>query len=399
MKESPFIKELTSMLHDAPEINLSQTDKIVIFSDLHIGNRGRRDDFLRNSSAFMHILEHYYLKNDYTLVLNGDIEELQKFSLKRIIAKWPDLYQLFQGFERKGSLYKISGNHDLELKFLNNPHLKTTIVKGLKLNYHGHQIAIFHGHQGSLIMERFYLLWKILLRYIVNPVGIKNISYSHDNTLRFKTERRVYNFSRNHKIVSIIGHTHRPLFESMSKIDCLKFKIEQLCRDYSKASATIRQILAAKIQDYHQELQYLIKKNKSEDLRSSLYNSDLLVPCIFNSGCVIGKKGITAIEINGGNIALIHWFDRNKSQKYFDFNGYRPEQLDESDYFRVALKEDNLDYIFTRIQLLANLPPVGNRRHPFSILKPKVRLTSLKLKPDLSKNDVLTLKSTGSFKG
>ena len=121
MKESPFIKELAKVFAEAPEIKLSKTDKIVIFSDMHVGNRGRQDDFVRNSASFMHILENYYLKNGYTLVLNGDIEELQKFSLQKIVARWPELYRLFQQFERRGALYKIAGNHDLELHFVKNP--------------------------------------------------------------------------------------------------------------------------------------------------------------------------------------------------------------------------------------------------------------------------------------
>ena len=78
-----------------------------------------------------------------------------------------------------------------------------------------------------------------------------------------------------------------------------------------------------------------------------------MVPCIFNSGCVIGKKGITAIEITKGKIALVHWFDRRKSQKYLDYNGYVPVQLGDSEYYRVVFKEDDLNYIFARIKLLA----------------------------------------------
>jgi UDP-2,3-diacylglucosamine pyrophosphatase LpxH len=396
MKESPFIRELAKLFDESPEIQLAKTDKIVIFSDLHIGNRGRQDDFVRNSASFMHILEHYYLENDYTLVLNGDIEELQKFSLKKIITRWPELYRLFQQFEHKGALYKITGNHDLELQYLKNPLLKTAILKGLKLNYQGHRIAIFHGHQASLIMERFYLLWKILLRLFANPLGIKNISYSHDNDTRFKTERRVYNFSRDRQLVSIIGHTHRPLFESMSKVDCLKFKIEQLCRDYSNAGERTRKTLALKIKEYHRELESLLAKNNTENIPGSLYNSDLLVPCTFNSGCVIGKKGITAIEISNGNIRLVHWFNRNTSQKYFDFNGYQPKQLGESDLFRVVLKEDGLDYIFTRIELLSPSPASKSQNIPVASNK-VTQLVSFKPKSSASKT-VSTLKRA-SFKG
>ncbi len=360
MKQCKFNQMLTKLFHESPEITLHNQDKIVVFSDLHIGNRGSRDDFLRNSATFMYILEHYYLQKGYKLVLNGDIEELQRFSLKSIVAKWPELYRLFGRFEQTKALYKIVGNHDLELNYTKNPYLKTPILKSLKINYKKHHLIIFHGHQASLIMERFHYLWKVILRYIVNPIGIKNISYSHDNNMRFKTEKRVYNFSRDRRVVSVIGHTHRPLFESLSKIDCLKFKIEQLCRDYSATNSRMKEVLAAKIRTCHSELQYLMKKNKTGSTRSSLYNSDLMVPCTFNSGCVIGKKGITAIEIRDGNIALVHWFDRRNSKKYFDFNGYQPERLGDSDYFRVVIKEDSLDYIFARIQLLAK-PDFGNQ--------------------------------------
>jgi hypothetical protein len=74
---------------------------------------------------------------------------------------------------------------------------------------------------------------------------------------------------------------------------------------------------------------------------------------LFNSGCGIGRHGITAIEIVQGRAALIYWFDRRKSAKYFESEGYQPQQLGDSDYFRVILKDEDLDYIFTRINLLS----------------------------------------------
>ena len=73
---------------------------------------------------------------------------------------------------------------------------------------------------------------------------------------------------------------------------------------------------------------------------------------MFNSGCGIGRHGITALEIAGGRIALVYWFDRRKSAKYFESESSQPQQLGDSDYFRVILKEEDLDYIFTRINLL-----------------------------------------------
>ncbi|HBF37618.1 MAG TPA: metallophosphoesterase [Firmicutes bacterium] len=354
-KEQKLNEALSRLLEEAPHFSITNNDKIVVFSDLHMGNGGRHDDFLPNSEFFKYILEQYYLKNHYKLILNGDIEELQKFSLKQIKVKWRELYHLFDEFDKKGAFFKLVGNHDSKL-FSKKTDTKKPLYHSLKLNYNQHQIVIFHGHQASLVMKHFNSFCSLALRYIISPIGIKNYSISHNSTTKFNTEKRVYDFARTHKVVSLIGHTHRPLFESLSKIEYLKFKIEQYCRDYSqgdKDQATLDK-LAAKIKKFNAELQYLsMKKNIRKGSRSSLYNSDLMVPCMFNSGCAIGKTGITAIEIADGKISLIHWFDRRKSQKYLDYNGYTPVQMENTEYFRVALKEDNLNYIFARIELLA----------------------------------------------
>jgi predicted phosphodiesterase len=122
--------------------------------------------------------------------------------------------------------FQIAGNHDPDL--VNIKSRSQRRLSARKLEYDSKTIFIFHGHQASFFWERFQTLCGFILRYIANPLGIKNYSVSHDSRIRFQTEKRVYNFSRHMQIVSLIGHTHRPLFESLSKVDCLKFKIEQL---------------------------------------------------------------------------------------------------------------------------------------------------------------------------
>ena len=84
----------------------------------------------------------------------------------------------------------------------------------------------------------------------------------------------------------------------------------------------------------------------------NLYHEGPLLPCLFNSGSGIGRHGITAIEIAGGRIALVIWFDRRRSLQYAESAGYEPQRLGDSDYYRVVLKEEDLDYIFARIELL-----------------------------------------------
>jgi hypothetical protein len=192
-----------------------------------------------------------------------------------------------------------------------------------------------------------------VLRYIATPLGIKNYSVSHDSLKKFKIEKKVYHFSSRKKVISVIGHTHRPLFESLSKIDSIKFKIEQLCRRYPETRADEKQRIERDIRYYKNELNHTYKNNYKNGSNSSLYNANLLIPCLFNSGTVVGKRGITSIEIANNSIALIHWFNRKKTDKHFSHNDGSTERIGKSDVFRLTIKNENLDYIFTRIKLLA----------------------------------------------
>ena len=80
--------------------------------------------------------------------------------------------------------------------------------------------------------------------------------------------------------------------------------------------------------------------------------SEVTIPCIFNSGCVIGKRGMTAIELNNGNISLIHWFDRERNVKNYNYREEKIERADRSSFYRMVLKTDTLKNIFNRIKLL-----------------------------------------------
>ena len=107
MKKKKYsnFENLSFIFKDAFNINISNKDKIIIFSDLHLGNGSSLDDFHHNSSLFSIALEHYYLSKGYSLILNGDIEDLQKFHLSQITRYWETLYQLFTLFYKKKKLY------------------------------------------------------------------------------------------------------------------------------------------------------------------------------------------------------------------------------------------------------------------------------------------------------
>jgi hypothetical protein len=100
-----------------------------------------------------------------------------------------------------------------------------------------------------------------------------------------------------------------------------------------------------------------LKRSERRDvLRQSLYGDELPVPCLFNSGSAIGKKGITAIELNNQNIALVYWFIEGQGRKFVNRGWYDVEQMPGTSYRRVVLNQDRLDYIKARIELLGNSP-------------------------------------------
>jgi predicted phosphodiesterase len=319
-----------------------------------MGNGTAKDDFKGNSALFLHVLKHHYLAGAYNLVLNGDVEELQRFEESKIAGAWPDVYWAFDEFHQAGRFYKTVGNHDLALLLNKGNDSRYPLHHGLVLRWNEHPIFIYHGHQASGKYLKYNRLLGITLKYLANPLRIRNFSVAHSSRKQYAIEKKVYHFSSSRKIVSVIGHTHRPLFESLSKVERLKHKVEQLSREYTESNHPDEQKKIKKsIKNYKKELIKMFKKDNGAFDRKNIYNTAITVPCIFNSGCVIGKRGITALEIEDDHIRLVHWFDQNTSRKYLKNYGYEPEPLKETDYFRMIINEEHLGYIFARINLLS----------------------------------------------
>jgi hypothetical protein len=347
--------ELDRLLQTAVPVKLDHASRVVVFSDLHLGDGGRNDEFLHNSLLFETVLEQHYLSRRCSLVLNGDIEELMKFSGGSIEKAWTSLYDLFLRFAREASLWKIYGNHDLGLLHDDGYPLAPWLVESLAFSLGDDTILLFHGHQASpflrepcsvLARSLFYLL-----RYIAKPAGIRNYSVSYKSRKRYLIEKAVYEFSNRAGIISIIGHTHRPLFESLSKVDALNYRIEDLCRAYPAAGPDRRSVIEDEIGHLKDELDACYRRGFRKSLRSGRYGN-ITIPSIFNSGCAIGKRGMTAIEIEEGMIRLVYWHNGRLEGKGWEKTSGM-EELGSSGFFRMVLNEDRLDYVFSRIRLLA----------------------------------------------
>ncbi|MDR2536029.1 MAG: serine/threonine protein phosphatase [Treponema sp.] len=330
-------------------LDISQGGKTLILSDLHMGH-GKRDDLAGNGGFLTDILEGYYLENGWTLVLNGDIEELLRYSLESIQAQWSRLYQVFDCFNRDHRLYKILGNHDEALIFVKN--YPYPLYNAVQIKTSQVPIYVYHGHQSSKLYTQYNNLINAGIRYFLKPLGLRNISSVRSPYRRFEVEKQAYLFSLNNNCISIIGHTHRALFESLGRFDYIKFEIERLCRDYPASCGPDRERIASEVQALRFELSKLKRSERRDVLRQSLYGDELPVPCLFNSGSVISKKGINAIELDNENIALIYWFIEGKGKKFVNRGGYNIEVFRETPYRRSILNQDRLDYVKAKIDLL-----------------------------------------------
>lgn len=345
-------RKLDRLLRSAQEITPGPGHRLVIFSDLHLGDGGASDDFKKNGELFLAAMRRYYLKKKFTLVLNGDIEELARFRLKSITARWAEVYRVWGEFAARGALVKLVGNHDLGLLRRGRSDLPFPVVESLQIRLGGKLLFVMHGHQTSNLNWAFQTFGILFLRWLLRPLGIGNYTVARSSRRRFKVEKRMYGFARKKKIMALIGHTHRPLFESLSRLESLKVEIENLCRKYPRAAKAARPGLERQLERLKAEFVKLQGKDRQVRSAENLYHDGPLLPCLFNSGCGIGRHGVTGIEIVRGRAALVYWVDRGRTDKYFDAEGYEPQRLGDSDFYRIVLKEEDLDYIFTRIDLL-----------------------------------------------
>ena len=135
-------------------IKINDESKIIVLSDFHLGSGKSRDEFRKNSSLIMTVLKEWYLPKGYTLILNGDIEELHRLKLPTVSRAWKELYEIFLEFKKGPGLYKILGNHDSGLQTLRKTgrcdaeiEVNSELLSSLILEYGEYEMLVLHGHQ------------------------------------------------------------------------------------------------------------------------------------------------------------------------------------------------------------------------------------------------------------
>lgn len=289
----------------------SKKDKFIIFSDQHKGAKNGADDFMICEPNYLAALDHYYEKG-YFLIALGDCEELWEnlwFSVKK---KHQPSFEREKQFAEANRFIKIFGNHDLFWQ--NDPlagfQLKDVYGKDINI-YEGallqttidnNTVNIFctHGHQGDAVSDgnwfsKFFVskIWAPLQSLLkINPN-----TPAYDAQLKTAHNSIMYDWSAVQKNLFLItGHTHQPVFESLTHI-------ERLYRSLLFA----RQV---KDQSMIESLQKEIQLRKFEFTEISPdYLS--LKPTYFNTGCCCYNDGdITGIEIEEDCIRLIKWHSK-----------------------------------------------------------------------------------------
>jgi predicted phosphodiesterase len=306
--------------------------KFIIFSDQHKGARNGADDFSQAEPNYLAAMEHY-AKNDFYFINMGDSEELWENSLSKVRKFNEKVFAAEREFVRKDRFVKIFGNHDLywdndpfawwQLKQIFGQKIKIYEGVVLKTQINNKPLRIFctHGHQGDAQSDgnwfsKFFVanIWSPLQAYLrINP-----------NTPAYNIETKtlhnsiMYEWSSEQKdTVLITGHTHQPVFGSLTYIERL-YKQFQLAQQ-------------EKNEDEVRRLQQEIRKVE-RDFTSVAIDYMTMKPYYFNSGCCCYTDGdITGIEIEEGCIRLIKWSMKDES----------PE--------REVLEETSLEKLFYQI--------------------------------------------------
>ena len=291
-----------------------KTGRFIIFSDQHKGGRDGADDFVLAEPNYMAALE-YYNNNDFSLIGLGDCEELWENTLHKVRDSYPKTFEAEKNFLQRKSFIKVLGNHDLywgndpfawlQLKKIYDEDVK--IYEGLILSVviNGRPFHIFctHGHQGDAqsdgnCFSKFFVarIWAPLQAYLrINP-----------NTVAYNNEKKtlhneiMYEWSaRQDNTLLITGHTHQPVFVSLTHIERLykELQIARLNKDEFRMA----------------ELEQEIRRREKEFSAVSIDYLNMK-PSYFNSGCCCFVDGdITGIEIDGGQIALVKWTSKDQA--------------------------------------------------------------------------------------
>ncbi len=285
---------------------------IVIFSDHHKGARDGRDDFGPAEKNYLAAL-HYYNSRKFYYINLGDSEELWENNIFTILKHNKATFEMERLFAERNAYCKIYGNHDLywqndpfaqiALKKMYGRHvdIHTGIVLRVSLPTGPIDILCTHGHQGDAqsdgnAFSKWFVsnIWGPTQAFL--DVNTNTPACNHEN----KTLHNQYMYewsAAQRELVLITGHTHQPVFNSLTHLERLYLRMEEaLLKKDEEAIRNIEREIPKRKQQY--------------DYVNSSFRT--MKPSYFNAGCCCFNGGtITGLEIAGGSIRLVRWVVEN----------------------------------------------------------------------------------------
>ncbi len=304
------------------------TDKFIILSDQHKGARDDMDIFALAENNYLAALD-YYDKAQFFYINLGDSEELWENLFVTINRHNKATFESEKRFINRQAFLKIFGNHDLYWD--NDPLAAVSLMQVygetvkiyegviLQANINGTPLNIYmtHGHQGDLQSDGNWFskwfvsdIWGPLQAYLrVNP----NTPANNDQ-LKTNHNQMMYEWSsKRENTLLITGHTHQPVFKSLTHLEKLYDEMARAKKDNNTAAI-------AEIE----------KQITNRNMRGDVVpDFSAYKPYYFNSGCCCFDDGdITGIEIADGYIRLIKWeYDKQKQSKRLVLDECKLEEL------------------------------------------------------------------------
>jgi predicted phosphodiesterase len=293
-------------------INFTEKDNFIIFSDQHKGARDFADDFTTNEKNYLAALA-YYNSNNYQLICLGDSEELWENTLEAVKKHNKLTFEAEKLFLHRNSFVKVFGNHDL---YWDNDPLasfqleriygqKVKIYEGLILtttiDEKPLQLFLTHGHQGDLQSDGNWFskwfvstIWAPFQAYLrINPN-----TPAYNNQFKSAHNQLMYEWAAEQEAVLITGHTHQPVFNSLTHLERMYIELnEAISKNDEAAQGRIKQQM---------EIEKIVYGTEIPTFKA-------MQPNYFNSGCCCFNDGdITGLEICRGKIKLIKWQYQDK---------------------------------------------------------------------------------------
>jgi len=283
------------------------SQKFIVLSDQHKGAKNHADDFAICENNYLAALKYYFDQGFYLINL-GDGEELWENSILAVKKHNQASFEKEKLFLQQDRFIKIFGNHDLD--WGNDPAAplilqgiygqKVSIYEGciLKTIVGGRAFEIYltHGHQGDLQSDSNWFS-KFFVAKVWGPMqavlDINPNTPANNDQLKTMHNKIMYDWSSTQKnLLLITGHTHQPVFMSLTHLERLYFLLNE-----AKAQNNLEAV---------KKIEAEMLKHKLEGGAISEFNK--VTPSYFNSGCCCFSDGdITGIEIAESNIRLIRW--------------------------------------------------------------------------------------------